>query len=229
MEEIKISVSRRGYGQDVYVVRVDGFIDTLTAPELERTLGTMVDQGKYNLVMDLAGVDYISSAGWGIFISRIKEIRKHGGDLKLVRMSPGVYEVFELLEFDRILRAYDKVEEAEKDFGAVPEGVSVSSPQRSFPQDSSKKKEKPAEGSRWEEYEAPSDSQEVKARPELSVEEKIKEIVKGEPLWGSRQIRRELNSAKYGWVKLGWWRAWRILRKLGFNSKRKRMDYAKQS
>jgi len=245
VEEIKISVSRRGYEQDVYVVRVDGFIDTLTAPELERTLGTMVDQGKYNLIMDLAGVDYISSAGWGIFISRIKEIRKHGGDLKLVRMSPGVYEVFELLEFDRILRAYDKVEEAEKDFGAVPEGVSISSPQRSFPQDAlpqdsfpqdslkkkknKKMKKERVEASRWEGYKTPSGPQDAKADRELSVEEKIKEIVKGEPLWGSRQIRRELNSAKYGWVKLGWWRAWRMLRKLGFNSKRKRMEYAKEN
>ena len=117
MEEIKISVGRRGYEEDVYVLRVDGFIDTITAPEVERTLGTMVDQGKYRLIMDLGGVDYISSAGWGIFISRIKEIRRNGGDLKLARMSPGVYEVFELLEFDRILRAYDSVEEAEKGFG----------------------------------------------------------------------------------------------------------------
>ena len=224
MEGIKISVSKRGYGEDVYVVRVDGFIDTLTAPELERTLGTMVDQGKYRLIIDLGGVDYISSAGWGIFISRIREIRRNGGDLKLARMSPSVYEVFELLEFDRILRAYDSVEEAEKGFRimAYAEEVSNSTQSDSSPQDSSKKKDKivAAYGGSYEES-----SVDEKG---LSLEDKIREIVKEHPSWGSREIRRELNTERYGWVKLGWWRAWRTLRKLGLNSRQKRMEYVKR-
>jgi len=212
MEGIKISVSKREYGEDTYVVRVDGFIDTLTAPELERTLGTMVDQGKYNLVIDLAGVDYISSAGWGIFISRIKEIRKNEGDLKLARMSPGVYEVFELLEFDRILRAYDSVEEAEKGFGVAvySDELPITSSQ-----DSPSSGEKPLDES---------GSPQAMGR-EGSVEEKIQEIVKEHPSWGSREIRRVLNTERYGWVRLGWWRTWRILRKLGLHSKQKRREY----
>ncbi len=237
MEEIKISVSRRGYGRDIYVLRIDGFIDTITAPELERTLSTLVDQGKYGLIIDLGGVDYISSAGWGIFISRIKEVRGNGGDLKLAKMSPGVYEVFELLEFDRILRAYDSVEEAEKGFGVEHfEEAPISSGQ-----DSSKKEggiEELLGGSSEESSSTEDFSREVLegVRPgdslggqELSLEDKIREIVKGYPLWGSRKIRRELNTAKYGWVKLGWWRGWRVLRKLGFNSKRKRTEYAKEN
>jgi anti-anti-sigma factor len=214
MEEIKISVSKRGYGQDIYVVRVDGFIDTITAPELDRTLGTMVDQGKHSLIMDLGGVDYISSAGWGIFISRIKEIRRNGGDLKLARMSPGVYEVFELLEFDRILRAHDSIEKAEKDFGVGY--FDEFAPEAGRPQEMTSQEVEPAS------FEEESSV----AVAEMSVEEKIKEIVKEHPFWGSGEIRKELKTERYGGVKLGWWAGWRILRRLGLNSRGKRVEYA---
>jgi anti-sigma B factor antagonist len=61
-------------------------------------------------------VDYISSAGWGIFIGEIKEIRNHGGDLKLAGMVPDVYEVFQLLEFQSILDAFPTTEEAVRAF-----------------------------------------------------------------------------------------------------------------
>ena len=221
MEEIKISVSKRGYGQDIYVVRVDGFIDTITAPELDRTLGTMVDQGKHSLIMDLGGVDYISSAGWGIFISRIKEIRRNGGDLKLARMSPGVYEVFELLEFDRILRAHDSIEKAEQDFEAVYSGKASSLSPSVQEEESAQEVER---GS----YDEEGDQDSPVAVEEMSVEEKIKEIVKEQPFWGSKEIRRELRTERYGGVKLGWWAGRKTLRKLGLNSRRKRIAYARE-
>jgi len=74
-------------------------------------------------VIDLAGVDYISSAGWGIFISHIKDVRSRGGDIKLANMIPNVKEIYELLEFDNVLKAYDSTDTARRDFGAAtPEG-----------------------------------------------------------------------------------------------------------
>jgi anti-sigma B factor antagonist len=66
--------------------------------------------GTFNIIIDSSNVDYISSAGWGIFISEIKGIREKGGDLKLVRMIPDVYKVFELLEFHYIIKAFDTIE-----------------------------------------------------------------------------------------------------------------------
>ena len=62
------------------------------------------------------GVDYISSAGWGIFISHIKDVRDHGGDIKLANMIPNVYEIYELLEFDNVLQAYNSVDRARDKF-----------------------------------------------------------------------------------------------------------------
>ena len=77
--------------------------------------------GQNEVVVDLKDVDYISSAGWGIFIGEIKDIRHRGGDLKLSGMVGDVYEVFQLLEFHSILQAYDTSEEAISSFATTAE------------------------------------------------------------------------------------------------------------
>ncbi len=69
----------------------------MTATDLEKVMNSLLERRRYNIIIDLGGVDYISSAGWGIFISNIREIRQHSGDIKLARMIPNVYEIFELL------------------------------------------------------------------------------------------------------------------------------------
>ena len=116
MEGINISFSRPEENPEVSVISVQGYVDTTTASELEESLKRLLKKGRYNIVIDLGGVNYISSAGWGIFISEIKEIRENSGDLKLAAMIGDVYEVFELLEFQTILENFDTVEDAVKSF-----------------------------------------------------------------------------------------------------------------
>jgi anti-sigma B factor antagonist len=112
MDNISISLSEGGHNREVSEVRVDGVIDTLTATELEPVIDSLLRRGRFKIVMDLAGVDYISSAGWGIFISHIKDVRANEGDIKLANMVPDVNEIFELLEFDKVLHVYSSVHEA---------------------------------------------------------------------------------------------------------------------
>ena len=116
MPDIKISLEAAN-GGGLSILRVDGVVDTMTASELEKVMHSLLSQKQYRIVVDLAGVDYISSAGWGIFVSNIREVRANRGDIKLARMMPSVYEVFELLEFDSILRAFDSIDRAREDFG----------------------------------------------------------------------------------------------------------------
>ena len=116
--DINVSFSRPENNPDISIISVGGFIDTTTSGELEESLKRLLKQGQFNIVVDLGSVNYISSAGWGIFISEIKEIRENGGDLKLAAMIGDVYEVFELLEFQTILEAFDSVGEAVDSFGS---------------------------------------------------------------------------------------------------------------
>lgn len=116
MDNISISLTEGGHDREVSEVRIDGVIDTLTATELEQVIDSLLRRGRYKIVIDLAGVDYISSAGWGIFISHIKDVRANDGDIKLANMLPDVHEIFELLEFDKVLQVHGSLDEAVDDF-----------------------------------------------------------------------------------------------------------------
>ena len=118
IDDISISFSKPEINPEVSVISVRGFVDTTTSGELEESLKRLLRQSQFNIVVDLGGVNYISSAGWGIFISEIKEIRENGGDLKLASMIGEVYEVFELLEFQTILESFDSVDDAVTSFGS---------------------------------------------------------------------------------------------------------------
>lgn len=114
MEKISVHITGHPQNKDITLLSVKGHIDTLTAPELEKKLLSALKDEKFKLIVDLNEVDYISSAGWGIFISQIKHIRGQKGDLVLVGMKSDVSEVFELLEFNSIMKSFPDVESAIK-------------------------------------------------------------------------------------------------------------------
>lgn len=116
MRGIDVIVEEAGSHGEIAVVRVTGYVDTTTSHELEKKINAILERRVYNVVVDLSAVDYLSSAGWGIFIGEIREMREQGGDLKLAGMSPDVHEVFELLEFQNILEAYKTTQEAVERF-----------------------------------------------------------------------------------------------------------------
>ena len=212
MEGIQLSVEKAGVGNAISVIKVGGYIDTTTSSELEHALSSLLKEGSYNIIIDLGNVDYVSSAGWGIFISEIKGIREKGGDLKLVRMIPEVYEVFELLEFHYILKAFDTLDEAIKDF------------ERNLPASAkleSNKQTAPPVRKEPESYQSGS--------AEKSIEEKISSIVMKNPDISTAEIAKTLNTPEYGNVKLGWFGMRKILKKMGLANKKDRKKLVQNS
>jgi len=118
MEKLIISEERRAGEVPIVVVNLKGSVETTNASTLEEAIERIINDKCYHIVVDLSGVNYISSAGWGIFISEIKRIRQNGGDIKLAGMAPGVREVFELLEFHNILKPFQTREKALQDFAS---------------------------------------------------------------------------------------------------------------
>ena len=98
--------------QRVTVVELVGHLDSITSSQVEKALNKLIDQKKFQLVIDLAGVNYISSSGWGIFIGILKEVRLHEGDLKLSGLNDDVREVFKLLEIDFYLPLFKSTADA---------------------------------------------------------------------------------------------------------------------
>ena len=118
MQNITVTASTHPLYKDITLISVRGFIDTNTAPEFEKTFQKVLAENKFSLIIDLKEVNYISSAGWGIFVGEIRRIRSQKGNLFLVGMCPEVTEAYELLEFETILKSFPNVELAiQKGFG----------------------------------------------------------------------------------------------------------------
>jgi len=226
MEGIQVSVSLTGANNNISVIKVGGYIDTTTSAEVERALDSILRDGRNKVIIDLGNVDYISSAGWGIFISEIKGIREKGGDLKLVNMIPDVYEVFELLEFHYILKAFDTIEDAINDF----EQGSFRSSKESVLDDKETIEEDEFQDSEKTSYsdnepEIQKTSEENSSR---SVKDKIVQIILEKPDISVLEIKNSLNTETYGFTKLGMFEVWKRLRDMGLSSKKKRVDYFKK-
>ena len=78
-----------------------GRLDTVTAPTLDKTINDDIGDTK-NLVLDLKGVEYISSAGLRVLLAAQKKMQKIGS-MKLTGVCEEVMEVFEMTGFADIL------------------------------------------------------------------------------------------------------------------------------
>ena len=204
MKGIDVYVEEAAQNSAVSILRVSGYVDTTTSPDLERRLQALLREKRFHIVVDLASVEYISSAGWGIFISEIREIRENGGDLKLAGMIADVREVFDLLEFENILKAYVDSEQAVASFGAIAgassSGTSSSSAQPDGPQ---------------------------RSEVILSDEDLIREIARQHPEFGLMRIQRELRRPERGSRDLNPVQIYVLLRKLDLDTRERREAYAR--
>ena len=83
------------------IIEVVGRLDTITAPALDKTINEDIGETK-NLVLDLKGTEYISSAGLRVLLSAQKKMQK-SGSMKVINVCEEVMEVFEMTGFADIL------------------------------------------------------------------------------------------------------------------------------
>ena len=83
------------------VIKISGRLDTTTAPDLDKTINEDIADTK-NLVLDVKGLEYISSAGLRVLLYAQKKMQKIG-TMKLLNVCEDVMEVFEITGFADIL------------------------------------------------------------------------------------------------------------------------------
>ncbi len=98
--------------ENVSCLYVKGFLDAHTAPQFEEAIQQLVDEQRFNIIINLNDLSYISSAGLGVFMGFIEDVRHNGGDLKLSNIAPKVFKVFDLLGFPNLYEIYEDEGEA---------------------------------------------------------------------------------------------------------------------
>lgn len=94
----------------VDLVEVTGRVDSSTAPQFEAAVQKIIDDGRYRIVIDLSGTEYMSSAAFRVLISALKQAQKgtRRGDVRIAGAGPRLMEVFKLGGFDELFKFYDK-------------------------------------------------------------------------------------------------------------------------
>lgn len=112
-----IKTSRQG---DLSIIQLEGYLDAHTAPQFEQAIQSEIDAGRYRIVVDCEKLTYISSAGLGVFMSFIEELREQGGDIKICGLTPKVRQVFDILGFAEIYDICDARAGAVQRFAEAP-------------------------------------------------------------------------------------------------------------
>jgi len=94
------------------VACVKGRVDTLSAPSFEKGLAEALSREEKWLVFDLAGLEYISSAGLRVFLTTAKAIKAKGGEIRLVATQGSVKKVFQISGFFTLFKHFDTRDEA---------------------------------------------------------------------------------------------------------------------
>ena len=113
MTDFKIAQRQQ---DSVNVIELKGYLDAHTAPRLEEALQGLMDSRRFNIIVNCRDLSYISSAGLGVFMAFIEDVRKNKGDIKLTNMSPKVFNVFDLLGFPLLYEILGDEQEAVRRF-----------------------------------------------------------------------------------------------------------------
>ena len=100
----------------VTVFAIEGRIDTEGAVDMDLALQAAVSESKHRMVLDMAKVRYIGSAGLRTMADVLTTNKEAGGDLKLVAVNRKVLRVLRIIGFDKFFSIYDTLEAAIADF-----------------------------------------------------------------------------------------------------------------
>lgn len=89
-------------GSEAVILTLTGQLDAHTFDRLEASLRDVFENGIRNIILEVSGVDYLSSAGVGVLFSALTQAREAGGNVVLLNMSPAVSEVVQTLGMAQI-------------------------------------------------------------------------------------------------------------------------------
>ena len=104
-----ISIERRNK-INIITLNVDS-INALIADDLKNEISKVFENANSRVILDLTGVHYIDSTGFGCFLSLMRTAKNSFGSLKFASPEPAIMKVFETLNLQTVFEIYDNVED----------------------------------------------------------------------------------------------------------------------
>ena len=96
----------------IEIVDVEGEIDVYTAPRLRELLIELVNNGFYQLVVNMEKVEFLDSTGLGVLVGTLRRVRAEGGDIRLAAAPSSISRVLSVTGLDQVFRLFPTVEAA---------------------------------------------------------------------------------------------------------------------
>ena len=97
---------------DIQIVTLGGRLDAYSSNDVERQLNSLIEANEVKIILNLTGLEYISSSGLRVLLAALKKSRKGSGDLRLAAMRPSVKEVFDIAGFTQLFQIFNEEKEA---------------------------------------------------------------------------------------------------------------------
>lgn len=102
-----IQVSSKPLAKNYWQLNLAGRLDSKTSGELEAVLKNALAQEHYRLIVNMDGVEYISSSGLKALVSAWRVAREQGGDVVLTNLQPRIREIFDMIGFDMMFQIFN--------------------------------------------------------------------------------------------------------------------------
>jgi anti-sigma B factor antagonist len=97
---------------NAYVIIIDGDVDASSSIYLDKAITQAIEEDHKNIFIDCRKLNYISSAGLGVFMSYIQDFEAKHINLVIFGLSEKVKNVFQILGLDQLLQIVDSEEKA---------------------------------------------------------------------------------------------------------------------
>ncbi|PSR03959.1 MAG: anti-sigma F factor antagonist [Bacteroidetes bacterium SW_11_45_7] len=108
---MKITESYQG---DILELKIDGELDVNLAVELDDVIKNAIANGYHKVCIDCVDLEYISSAGLGVFVSYMDELTSKEGKFIFYNMNNKVYNVFQILGLQNLMTIVENKEKVQQ-------------------------------------------------------------------------------------------------------------------
>ncbi|NPV76590.1 MAG: STAS domain-containing protein [Anaerolineae bacterium] len=92
------------------LITVVGRIDSATAPQFAEVFNSIMNEGRYKIVLDMEKIDFISSAGLRVLINSQKTCKRYNrGEVVLTNVPPNIFSALDLAGFTRLFKIFPDV------------------------------------------------------------------------------------------------------------------------
>ena len=116
MQSIDIQVETLDSHADIVMVRIKGPLDTVAAYAFQEKMEELIASGVYKFIINLEELDYISSAGIGVFPGVSHTLKSHQGNIVFAHVSAKTVKLFKMIGLTALFPVRSTIEEALEEF-----------------------------------------------------------------------------------------------------------------